>query len=301
MTEDLVCNKEEYTLIHSLEELNNLSESIKSININFNDRPIANWPDHIERIVISNYYNNWKISVNNLPPNLRLIYFSHSFDQSIDNLPSSVTDMEIGMDFNRPINKWPPNLQYLSLQNNDYNPYMCDLPDSLVELDIGGIWKFPERFNKLSPNIRTIHCTCEMYKYFSKDIEKFVPNVTTLVLDSYPHEPFALPPKLEKIMICEEESCVTELIYYFSEYIISYDTGNRYLGPEFSDKTIHEPGVCFNNQTIVFENQINDTIMKLHFIDKDSTEFIKDRSDTTYEECVSFLLKGYNIKSSKKN
>lgn len=77
------------------------------------------------------------ISIDNLPPNLEVIYFSNSFDQPIDDLPSSVIDIEIGMDFNQPINKWPPNLQYLSLENDDYSPYMCDLPDSLVELDVG--------------------------------------------------------------------------------------------------------------------------------------------------------------------
>ena len=264
---------DDYYTVYDINELNNLSKDHDKINLigNF-DGQIVSFPDHIKSII-----------------------FNHNFNQSIDNLPDSIEFINLGMEFRQPINKLPSNLRGIKFQCDDEDFFICDLPDSLEWLDISGMWNFHNQTNKLPPYITTILCTLDSYMHYSKDINYYMPNVKTLIINEYPCHQFNIPPKLEKLVIGGEDSKQShtdKLLQYYHNYIVPYDTE---MQDSFGNK-IYQPSIVFNDRTIVFDGQIEDFICDFIFIDKNGTKTRKNAIETFYETCENFLLQGYNIK-----
>ena len=66
------------------------------------------------------YINNFNLSVDDLPSNIKTIFFGDDFNQPVDNLPNSVVQIHFGKSFNQSLNKLPKSVKNISLPDT-YN------------------------------------------------------------------------------------------------------------------------------------------------------------------------------------
>ena len=85
---------------------------------------------------------NFSQPINSLPSSLTHLTFGGEFNHPIDNLPSSLTHLTLGYLFDQPIDNLPPTLTHLTLGNN-FNQPVDLLPSGLTHLSLGGIFNRP--------------------------------------------------------------------------------------------------------------------------------------------------------------
>lgn len=117
--------------------------TLKSLRHNFNHE-IFNLP-HLTSLQLDPSHS-CSFSFNSLPPSLSQITFGNRFDHNIDNLPSSLTYIKLGLAFNQPISSLPPSLKRL-IFGHSYDQPLPPLPSSLTHLKLDG------RFNQLLYNL----------------------------------------------------------------------------------------------------------------------------------------------------
>lgn len=80
--------------------------------------------------------DNFNYPLDNLPSSLEELEFSQDsqFNQLIDNLPCMIKKITFGKYFNAPLNNLPPNLEYLSIQSDIFSFKLNNIPTGLKYL-----------------------------------------------------------------------------------------------------------------------------------------------------------------------
>ena len=81
-------------------------------------------------------------SVNNLPSKLFDLYFGYKFNQNVDNLPSDLIIIVFGYQFNNPVSNLPIKLKYLVF-GNKFNCRVDSLPESVESITFGNNFDYP--------------------------------------------------------------------------------------------------------------------------------------------------------------
>jgi len=79
--------------------------------------------------------DNFDQPVENLPSSITHLTFGKKFNQSIDNLPTSITHLTFESDFNQPVENLPSSITDLTFGENFNQP--IDLPSSITHLTFG--------------------------------------------------------------------------------------------------------------------------------------------------------------------
>jgi hypothetical protein len=210
--------------------------------------------------------------------------------------------------FDTPIRKLPKYLKSLAIYGTGL-AIQCNLPESLIYLVLGDGVDFEEVLSrnvyltKLPVNLKKLECNLETYRFYSErrneNIDEIFPCLTDLVILDYPKSPVTLPSTIETLKYGYEafNYCTNLLFQNFNEYITSWEC--RYTENQKTWTWIY-PAIHFNDKWILLDEPFEDEYQILLFEDKQSKVTTKHSFyTTTYEECESFLLEGYNIKSAR--
>jgi hypothetical protein len=94
--------------------------------------------DRVFDLTFGNYFNQ---SVDNLPSSIKYLTFGDDFNQSVDKLPSSITYLKFGHIFNQSVDKLPLSIKYLKF-GRDFNQPVNNLPP-LTHLTFGDAFNQP--------------------------------------------------------------------------------------------------------------------------------------------------------------
>ena len=97
--------------------------------------------------------------------------FGHFFNQPIskENLPKSIECIDLGFDFNHPINNLPDTLKKLKLSWN-FNYELDNLPTGLEDLTIGSSYSHPLNF--LPGGLKILNFSCVSDYFYPLGINK---------------------------------------------------------------------------------------------------------------------------------
>lgn len=85
--------------------------------------------------------------------NIPILYFGYLFNQTVDNLPNYVINLNFGHNFNQRVNKLPNSIITLTFGYNFYQ-LVDNLPNSIINLNFK--YNFYRRINKLPNSIVNI-------------------------------------------------------------------------------------------------------------------------------------------------
>lgn len=181
-----------------------------------------------------------------LPNELEFLVLAGCYDDKIDNLPSSLIGLEVGVLFNETVDFLPINLKFLSLADSVFNNSVDNLPPNLEYLFFGN--HFNQPVDNLPNKLKIVHFGYD----FNQPIDNLPDSIEELALvktifgefDSdgdtdYHHSSFnqkinKLPKSLKRLYISERhkeeinnipEGCeIIKIGYYISEdYEFGYD------------------------------------------------------------------------------
>ena len=91
-------------------------------------------------------------SVDKLPATLTHLTFGYNFNQSVDKLPATLTHLTFGHKFNQSIENLPNNITHLSLDDN-FTKEIHKLPAKLKELKVAFTYPFTNQLKQQFPHI----------------------------------------------------------------------------------------------------------------------------------------------------
>jgi hypothetical protein len=122
-------------------------------------------------------------SVDNLPNTITHLTLGGCFNKSVDNLPYSLTHLTLGGNFNGSLDYLPNSLTYLKIGNyyprkgmQYFNQSVDNLPPNLTHLILGGV------FNKLIDNLPHSLVYLEIDYMFNQTIRHIPNNLKTIRL-----------------------------------------------------------------------------------------------------------------------
>eukprot|EP01112_Ceratiomyxa_fruticulosa_P001915 TRINITY_DN1206_c0_g1_i4.p1 TRINITY_DN1206_c0_g1~~TRINITY_DN1206_c0_g1_i4.p1 ORF type:complete len:289 (-),score=18.05 TRINITY_DN1206_c0_g1_i4:25-891(-) len=147
----------------------------------------------VRELKFSNCFNK---SVDNLlPSQITRIYFGTNFNHSVNNLPQCITHLVFGFCFNRPVNSLPPSLTHLTF-GVIFNQKVDKLPLKITHLCFGEYSDFNHPVEKLPPRIVNI----KFGSCFDKTIDLLPHSITHLKLGhNFNHSFEKLPPALTHV------------------------------------------------------------------------------------------------------
>lgn len=138
----------------------------------------------------SNYDKNFL----NLPPKLKVIRFSNSFNQKLPELPSTLEEIHFGSQFNHPINNLPSELKKLSL-GKEFNQELYNLPiglkhlsirvEKLITLDLSNLPESLEYLNIVSHTIDNHNTNSELLSNLLSNLPNGLKNLAVSNSDYY--------------------------------------------------------------------------------------------------------------------
>ena len=111
------------------------------------------------------------------------VYFGDSFNQSIcDCLPNTITHINIGYSFNQSLDNLPSTIQCIYFgANNIFNMPLDNLPEGLVDLDLNMCRNFNQPINKLPSSLEILKLGSE----FQQSVDNLPPNLKKLFFGWY--------------------------------------------------------------------------------------------------------------------
>ncbi len=91
------------------------------------------YPKKLQYLRYSNIFNQ---PVDNLSNSITELIFGNSFNQHVDNLPNSITHLTFGNSFNQPVDNLPNSITHL-IFGDYFNQSVNNLPNSLINLEFG--------------------------------------------------------------------------------------------------------------------------------------------------------------------
>ena len=144
-------------------DLNLIYELILGAKFN---QPVNNLPNSITHLILGGIFNH-PVDISNedsptgkssiLPNSITfLVLGGEDFNQPVDNLPESVTELIFGYRFNQPINNLPNGLKTLKFyEHSNFNQPVDNLPDSLTYLHFGDC--FNQSIEFLPENLKELY------------------------------------------------------------------------------------------------------------------------------------------------
>ncbi len=97
------------------------------------------YPKKLQYLRYSNIFNQ---PVDNLSNSITELIFGNSFNQHVDNLPNSITHLTFGNSFNQPVDNLPNSITHLTF-GNSFNQPVDNLPNSITHLTFGNSFNQP--------------------------------------------------------------------------------------------------------------------------------------------------------------
>ncbi len=160
-----------------------------------------------KNIVILSLGKNFKQSLDNLPPTLKILNmdFAEQFDRPIDNLPQGLEVLKLGPWFNQPIDNLPLSLRVLQT-NTYFNQPLNNLPNNLINLRIvGGFFSYS--LDKLPESIQVL----EIGEKFNHTLENLPSGIKFLTISCSKKTIKNLPINLETLMLKYKNDYYIEL------------------------------------------------------------------------------------------
>lgn len=124
------------------------------ITLRFINTPVTSLDDLPPSLTELDIGDQFNTLINNLPRSLSKLSVGSNFNQEINNLPPFLAHLTIGNSFNRSINYLPSSLKHFTV-GNAFNQPLSSLPPSIQTLDIGSSFNFP--INKLPLSYLSFH------------------------------------------------------------------------------------------------------------------------------------------------
>jgi hypothetical protein len=208
----LNCSNNKITSLLNLPDemtgINCKSNPLKELYYPFNIKP-KKYPSNLTHLTFGKKFNQ---SIDNLPNSLTHLIFNSidgDFNQSMDNLPESITHIILSKKYNKPLDNLP--LSLINLQTGySYNYPLDNLPNSLNKLTIGnnGKWGgsvFNYQLDNLPNSLEYLGFT--NYSKFNKTFKNLPSSLKTIDLSGYyPISINELPDTIENIFLnCAED------------------------------------------------------------------------------------------------
>jgi len=167
---------------------------IDNLIINFSrdfDQPIDDLPLNTKKIIFNGYIedydwypNGFNQSLNNLPFSITHIEIKLNmfFNQSLDYLPNSITHLHIESDaFNKNLDNLPNTLKYLHIglghEVGSFNHSLDNLPDSINHLELFlDEDNFKQKITKLPKSLKILKCNKFVKNIIPDKYKKFIVN-----------------------------------------------------------------------------------------------------------------------------
>ena len=153
--------------------------------------------DAYENNDINLFYKNscFNQSISNLPSSITHLTFGGDFNQSVDNLPSSIQNLTFGFWFNLPVDLLPSSITHLTF-GDKFNQPVNTLPPLITHLTFGSC--FNHLIDALPSGIT--HLTLGWYSIFDHTLNNLPPNLKFIQLPGkYQNKILTIPPKLQVI------------------------------------------------------------------------------------------------------
>jgi len=129
-----------------------------------------------------------------LPTSLTHLEFGSNFNSPVDKLPPTVTHITFGYQFNQPVGHLPPNITYLTF-GYDFDQPVDNLPSSITYLTFG--WNFNHPVDHLPPNVN--HLTFSTH--FNQPVQHLPSKITHLTFGYSFNQPVDhLPPTITHLI-----------------------------------------------------------------------------------------------------
>ncbi len=114
------------------------------------NRSVCNLPPKLKHLTF--FGNEFNQTVDNLPFTLTRIHFSDHFNNSVDHLPPGLTHLRFGIFFNQRVDNLPKTLTYLTFGTN-FDQTVENLPPSIISLSFGQLFSKPYI---IGPNVQKL-------------------------------------------------------------------------------------------------------------------------------------------------
>jgi hypothetical protein len=133
-----------------------------------------------------------------LPHSLTELFFDYEFNQYIDKLPSNLLKLRLGYRFNKPVNFLPPNLTEIDF-GKEFNQYVVHLPQNLTKLSFG--YDFNQCVDYLPQKLVRLR----FGKKFNQQVDRLPKNLKQLTFGKEFNQPVLYLPSTLKVIIFGDE------------------------------------------------------------------------------------------------
>lgn len=159
------------------------------------------------------YSNN--TTVMNLLNTYKKVQFDNQFNSEISWLPEGITDINLGMNFNKPLENLPSTVKrikiakYNEIGYSSFNQPLDNLPNGLEEFKIHFGLLFNQSLDNLPPTLKKINIVSTVFDY---PINNLPSNLEYIKLCKFDYNnTISLPSQLKQIHILEYKSNVENL------------------------------------------------------------------------------------------
>ena len=138
-------------LLNSLIGMNCKNNPLEILHYPLNIKPLK-YPDGLKKIIFGKKFNQ---IVDNLPNSLTEIEFvsNSDFDQLVDNLPSSIQNLTVGYYFSQPLDNLPNSLKIITLTG----PYIFSLDNLPNSIETIIFYSLKNKINKLPISLKHLY------------------------------------------------------------------------------------------------------------------------------------------------
>ena len=162
----------------------------------------------------NNYNYTCNVNVMNLLKEYKKVQFENQYNSTLDWLPEGITDINLGMQFNQPLENLPSTIKRITIVNNNggyvyFNQPLEYLPNGLEEFSI----TFGKTFNQQLDNLPTSLKYLQIYSLeFIQNLNNLSDSIETIRIRTFDYNnTYKLPSNLKSIHIYEHKSNVDDL------------------------------------------------------------------------------------------
>ena len=157
--------------------------------------------------------NNYDYSNNNTVMNLlntyKKVQFDNQFNSRISWLPEGITDINLGMNFDKPLENLPSTVKRINVGYASFNQPLDYLPNGLEEFTINFGLLFNQSLDNLPPTLKKINIISTVFYY---PINNLPSNLEYINISKFDYNnTISLPSQLKQIHILEYKSNVENL------------------------------------------------------------------------------------------
>lgn len=137
-----------------------------------------------------------------LPEGIEELNLGYDFNKPIDNLPSTITKIKFGKKFNQPIDHLPQNVKKIKFEfQSEFNHPIDNLPQNLEFLELSTSFNYP--IDKLPNSLKYLR----IGRSFEQELNNLPESLEKLILpNNYTKEITRFPKNLKKIVVSDNYS-----------------------------------------------------------------------------------------------